>query len=44
MFIEYKNDIIIVDAGMEFAANEELGADYIIPDIAYLKKNKSKIR
>ena len=44
MFIEYKNDIIIVDAGMEFAANEELGADYIIPDIAYLKKNKTKIR
>ncbi len=44
MFIEYKNDIIVVDAGMEFAANEELGADYIIPDIAYLKKNKSKIR
>ncbi len=44
MFIEYKDDIIIVDAGMEFAANEELGADYIIPDIAYLKKNKNKIR
>ncbi len=44
MFVEYKNDIIIVDAGMEFAATEELGADYIIPDIAYLKKNKSKIR
>lgn len=44
MFIEYKNDIIIVDAGMEFAASEELGADYIIPDISYLKKNKSKIR
>jgi len=34
MFIEYKNDIVIVDAGMEFAANEELGADHIIPDIA----------
>lgn len=44
MFIEYKNDIVVIDAGMEFAANEELGADYIIPDIAYLKKNKSKIR
>ena len=44
MFIEYKNDLIIVDAGMEFAAAEELGADYIIPDITYLKKNKSKIR
>lgn len=44
LIIEYKNDIIIVDAGMEFAANEELGADYIIPDISYLKKNKAKIR
>lgn len=44
MFIEYKNDIIVVDAGMEFAANEELWADYIIPDIAYLKKNKAKLR
>ncbi len=44
MFVEYKNDIIIVDAGMEFAAIEELWADYIIPDISYLKKNKSKIR
>ncbi|GHW02907.1 ribonuclease J [candidate division SR1 bacterium] len=44
MFIEYKNDIIIVDAGMEFAAPEELGADYIIPDISYLKQNVHKIR
>jgi len=24
MFIEYGNDLIVVDAGMEFAANEEL--------------------
>jgi len=24
MFIEYQNDLIIVDAGMEFAAAEEL--------------------
>jgi len=44
MFIEYQNDIIIVDAGMEFAAPEELGADYIIPDISYLKQNVKKIR
>ena len=44
IYIEYKNDIIIVDAGMEFAANETLGADYIIPDITYLKKNKHKIK
>jgi len=44
MFIEYQNDLLIIDAGMEFAANEELWADYIIPDISYLKKNKHKIR
>lgn len=44
MFIEYQNDLLIVDAGMEFAATEQLWADYIIPDIAYLKKNKHKIR
>lgn len=44
LLIEYKNDIIVVDAGMEFAANEELWADYIIPDISYLKKNRSKLR
>ena len=25
-------DIIIIDAGMEFAAEDELGADYIVPD------------
>ena len=44
MFIEYQNDLIIVDAGMEFAAAEELWADYIIPDTTYLKKNKHKIK
>lgn len=44
IFIEYKDDIIIVDAGMEFAADEILWADYLIPDITYLKKNKNKIK
>ncbi len=44
IFLEYKDDIIIVDAGMEFAADETMWADYLIPDISYLKKNKHKIR
>ncbi len=44
MFIEYKNDIIIVDAGLEFASVGMHGVDYIIPDIAYLVKNKKNIR
>jgi len=45
IFIEYENDIILVDAGMEFAADElTMWADYIIPDISYIKKNIKKLR
>lgn len=44
MYMEYDKDIVLVDAGMEFAANEQLWADYIIPDISYIKKNKHKLR
>ncbi len=44
IFIEYKDDIILVDAGMEFAANETMGADYIIPDVSYVKKNLKKFK
>lgn len=44
IFIEYENDIIIVDAGMEFAANETMGADYVIPDVRYIKQNIHKLR
>jgi ribonuclease J len=29
---------------MEFTANETMGADYIIPDISYVKKNIKKLR
>jgi ribonuclease J len=43
--IEYHDDMIIVDAGMEFAAGDAtLGADYIIPDVSYVKKNIKKLR
>ena len=44
IFLEYKDDIIIVDAGLEFAADDTMGADYIVPDISYLKARKDKIR
>lgn len=42
--VEYKNDIIIIDAGIEFASAEMHGVDYIIPDISYLVKHKKNIR
>ncbi len=44
IFIEYQDDIILIDAGMEFSASETLGADYIIPDISYIKKNIKKFK
>lgn len=44
----YKNeelsDIIIVDCGIGFPKEKELGVDYIIPDISYLLDKKDKIR
>jgi|GEM_PF-1018673 len=42
--IEYKNDILIVDAGIQFANPDMHGIDYIIPDISYLTKKKKNIR
>ena len=44
MFIEYENDMIIVDAAMQFPDKESYWADYMIPDIAYVKKNIKKLR
>lgn len=42
--VEYGNDIIIVDAGIQFPEEETPGIDYIIPNTAYLEKNKDRIR
>lgn len=42
--VEYKNDIIIVDAGLQFASFDMHGVDYIIPDISYLMSRKKNIR
>jgi ribonuclease J len=44
MAIEYGNDIIIIDMGLQFPDEDMLGVDYIVPDITYLKDNMHKIR
>jgi len=42
--IEYKNDIIIIDAGIQFKTEETPGIDYILPNTQYLEERKGKIR
>ncbi len=43
-FIEWENDIIVIDTGILFATHEEPGVNGIVPDIEYLKKNKHRIK
>lgn len=42
--IEYKDDIILIDAGLQFPEEETPGIDYIIPNTKYLEKKIHKIR
>lgn len=43
-FLEYGNDIIVVDAGFSFPTDDMPGIDYVIPDVSYLQENKNRIR
>jgi len=42
--LEYGNDIIIIDLGLQFPEENMPGIDYIIPNIDYLKDKTQKIR
>ncbi len=42
--IEWEDNILVVDCGLVFPRQDMLGIDYVIPDITYLEKNKSKIK
>jgi ribonuclease J len=42
-FLEYKNEIVIIDMGLQFPEEETPGIDYIIPNVDYLEKKKQNI-
>ncbi len=44
MVYEYGGEILIVDTGLMFPANDMLGVDYIIPDFQYLHDRRDKVR
>ena len=44
MAIRWKDDIIVIDAGLMFPEDELLGVDIVVPDINYLIENREKVR
>ncbi len=43
MILEWGDEAIIVDIGLNFPEEKTPGVDYVIPNISYLEKNKRKI-
>ena len=44
MFFEYEDEIIVLDAGLQFPEEATPGIDYIIPNVAYLEERKNKVK
>ena len=43
-FLEYKDEIVIVDMGLQFPEEETPGVDYIIPNTVYLEPKRKNIK
>ncbi len=41
--VEVENEIFVLDCGLKYPENEQLGIDMVIPDFSYLIENKEKI-
>ena len=44
MAFEYNDHLLVVDTGVMFPDAELLGVDIVIPDIAYLRENRERVR
>lgn len=43
MAVEYGDTIFVIDAGIMFPEAYMLGVDYVIPDMEYLRRNRSRV-
>lgn len=44
MFFEYQNEIVVIDAGLQFPEEETPGIDFIIPNVSYLESKKANVQ
>ena len=44
MALRWKDDILVIDAGLMFPESELLGVDVVVPDLSYLIENKAHVR
>jgi len=42
--VEFGNDIIVIDAGIQFSTEETPGVDYILPNTKYLEENRGRVK
>jgi len=44
MFLEYKKEIVVIDAGLQFPEEGTPGVDFIIPNVTYLEERKQSVQ